>query len=78
MRKLKDAVKAGRLPKARPAQLLDQATESNIISTDERDLVQQAETARAEAIAVDSFTLEEYLAGSAATKLQTESEPQAS
>lgn len=77
MRKLKDAVKAGRLPKARPAQLLDQATEANIISNDERELVQQAEAARAEAIAVDSFTLKEYLAGTAATEPQTASEPQA-
>lgn len=67
MRKLKDAVKAGRLPKARPAQLLDQATEANIITTEERDVVQQAEAARAEAIAVDSFTLEEYLAGGKAS-----------
>ena len=78
MRKLKDAVKAGRLPKARPAQLLDQASEANIITSEERDIVQQAEVARAEAIAVDSFTLQEYLSGNAAPAAATESEPQAS
>ncbi|MCK5944726.1 MAG: DUF1974 domain-containing protein, partial [Planctomycetes bacterium] len=61
IRKLKDAVRAGRLPKARPAQLLDQATEAGILTAAERELAQQAEAARAEAIAVDSFTLAEYL-----------------
>ncbi|MGK0300863.1 MAG: acyl-CoA dehydrogenase, partial [Planctomycetota bacterium] len=60
------------------SQLLDQAAEANIISSDEREIVQQAEVARAEAIAVDSFTLEEYLAGATAPEPQTESEPQAS
>ena len=60
LRKLKDAVKQGRLPKARPAQLLDQAVEAQLITAEERDLVHRAEEARAEAIAVDSFTLAEY------------------
>lgn len=62
MRKLKDAVKQGRLPKARPAQLLDQAIEAGILTKDERVIVQNAEKARDEAVAVDSFTLAEYLA----------------
>jgi acyl-CoA dehydrogenase len=61
LKKLKDAVRQGRLPKARPAQLLDQACESGILTEAERRLVQDAETARSEAIAVDSFTLDEYL-----------------
>ena len=63
LKKLKDAVKQGRLPKARPAQLLDQAVENGIVTAEEREVVQAAETARAEAVAVDSFTLEEYLRG---------------
>ncbi|MEO6594412.1 MAG: acyl-CoA dehydrogenase [Planctomycetota bacterium] len=63
LKKLKDAVRQGRLPKARPAQLLDQAVDSGILSDDERTLVHAAEAARGEAIAVDSFTLEEYLQG---------------
>ncbi|HEB53011.1 MAG TPA: acyl-CoA dehydrogenase, partial [bacterium] len=61
LRKLKDAVRHGRLPKAPPAHLLDQATEAGILTTNEREVVQAAEQARAEAIAVDSFTLDEYL-----------------
>jgi acyl-CoA dehydrogenase len=61
IRKLKDAIKQGRLPKARPAQLLHQATEAGILSADERAVVEAAEVARAEAVAVDSFSLEEYL-----------------
>ena len=63
LKKLKDAVRQGRLPKARPAQLLDQACESGILTDAERRLVQEAEVARAEAVAVDSFTLDEYLRG---------------
>jgi acyl-CoA dehydrogenase len=63
LKKLKDAVKQGRLPKARPAQLLDPAVDSGILTDGERRLVQDAEAARGEAIAVDSFTLEEFLQG---------------
>ena len=62
LKKLKDAVRAGRLPKARPEQLLDQAVERGIVSDAERQLVRDAEVARAEAVAVDSFTLAEYAA----------------
>ena len=61
LRKLKEAVRHGRLPKARPEQLLDQALESGIITEAEEQLVHAAEAARSEAIAVDSFTLAEYL-----------------
>ncbi|MFY9345442.1 MAG: acyl-CoA dehydrogenase domain-containing protein, partial [Planctomycetota bacterium] len=61
LKKLKGAVRAGRLPKARPEQVLDQAVEQGLISDAERDLVQSAEEAREEAVAVDSFGLDEYL-----------------
>jgi len=77
MKKLKDAVKQGRLPKARPAQLLDQAVEGGIISKAEHELMHEAEAARAEAVAVDSFTLSEYLAGGKVEEPVAESEPQA-
>lgn len=60
MKKLRAAVKAGQLPKARPEQLLDQASEAGIITDSERRLVRDAEAARLEAITVDSFTLDEY------------------
>ena len=65
LKKLKDAVRHGRLPKARPEQLLGQAVELGILSAAEHDLVMAAEAARSEAIAVDSFTLAEYLRGGA-------------
>ena len=60
-RKMREGIKSGRLPKARPEKLLDQACEIGLITDEERTLVREAEAARAEAIAVDSFTLEEYL-----------------
>ena len=59
-KKLKDGIKTGRLPKARPDQLLDRALEIGLLTEAERTLARDAEAARAEAIAVDSFTLEEY------------------
>ncbi len=59
-KKLREGVKTGRLPKARPEQLLDRACEIGILTEEERKLARDAEAARAEAIAVDSFTLEEY------------------
>jgi acyl-CoA dehydrogenase len=62
LKKLKDAVRAGRLPKARPEHVLTQAVEQGLVTAAERDLVQAAEAARSEAIAVDSFTLAEYMA----------------
>jgi acyl-CoA dehydrogenase len=60
LKKLREGIKQGRLPKARPEQLLDRACEIGLLTEDERRLARDAEAARAEAIAVDSFTLEEY------------------
>jgi acyl-CoA dehydrogenase len=62
LKKLKDAVRQGRLPKARPEQVLTQAVEQGIATAAERELVLAAEAARSEAVAVDSFTLAEYMA----------------
>ena len=59
LKKLKDGVKSGRLPKARPEQLLDRACEIGLLTDEERKLARAAEAARAEAVAVDSFPLEE-------------------
>ncbi len=75
IRKLKDAVRESRLPKARPAQLLDQAAEASIITNAERQIVRQAEFARAEAIAVDSFNLKDYLANGKVDDHQPHSQP---
>jgi acyl-CoA dehydrogenase len=59
-RRLKDAVKQGKLQKGRPDQVLAEGLRAGLVSEAEAQLLQSAEQARAEAIAVDSFTLEEY------------------
>ena len=59
-KKIRGAVKAGILPKEAPARLLNKAVEAGVISGEEADLVARTEKARSEAIAVDSFTMEEY------------------
>ena len=61
VRKLKRAVRAGALPKAPPLKLARQAVADGILDADEAALLERAETARQDAIQVDSFTLEEYL-----------------
>jgi acyl-CoA dehydrogenase len=59
-RKIRDAVKSGRLPKDIPSRLVSKAVEAGVISSEEADLVANTEKARSEAVAVDSFTMEEY------------------
>jgi acyl-CoA dehydrogenase len=59
-KRLREAVKAGRLTRRPPAQLVADGVAAGVISTDEAALLQTAEAARADAIAVDSFDLEEY------------------
>ena len=60
--RIRSAMRQGTLARSRPEQALDAACEAGVISTEERDLVQEAETARAAYIEVDAFTLEEYAA----------------
>lgn len=59
-RRLRSAVKAGRLVKAPTPQLIAAALAANVITEDEALRLQQAEEARLSAIEVDSFTLDEY------------------
>lgn len=59
-RKIRDAVKDGALPKARPERLLGAAVEKGIITEAEAALVREAEAARADYIQVDAFSLEDY------------------
>lgn len=59
-RKIKDAIKAKKLPRQKPATLLDEALTQGIITQQDYRLVERAEAERAEAIRVDSFTLDEY------------------
>jgi len=60
-RKIKRAVRERRLPKGRPAELLEPAVEAGIIGRSDVELVRAAEAARDDAVQVDAFTLEEYL-----------------
>ncbi|MDJ0592807.1 MAG: acyl-CoA dehydrogenase [Pleurocapsa sp. MO_226.B13] len=60
LKKIKTASILGQLPQAKPVTLIRDALEAGIISLDEVELLTQAETARNDAIQVDSFTLEEY------------------
>jgi acyl-CoA dehydrogenase len=55
------ASRAGRLPRKPPEELLDEAAVLGIISPAEAERVRQAVAARADAIQVDSFSLDEYL-----------------
>jgi acyl-CoA dehydrogenase len=60
-RKLKDGIKAGKLPrKAAPTETVRQAVRQGIITEAEALVLHEANEAREEAVRVDSFTLEEY------------------
>ncbi len=60
VRKLKKAIRAGRLPRRPPLELVSEAVELEILTAPEAELLKAAEEARDDAIQVDSFTLEEY------------------
>ena len=68
LHKIKAATKEGKLPQAKPAMLIRDALEAEIINLDEVELLTQAEIARNQAVRVDSFTLEEYQKGSVTTR----------
>ncbi len=59
-RKIKDAIRAKKLPRDKPARLVQKALEENIITKEEAGLVKRAEEARFDAIQGDEFTLDEY------------------
>ena len=61
IRKIKDAVRAGKLPKGRPQDLAPRALDLRLVSPEESQLLEEAEAARDDAIQVDSFTLKAYL-----------------
>ncbi len=72
-RRLRDAVKAGRLHKARSHELIQQALAARLVTEDEAERLQQAEQARAAAIEVDEFTVDEYDAIDDPTRIRTPS-----
>jgi acyl-CoA dehydrogenase len=55
-KKIRDAIRAGKLDKAPGDILLDQAVEAGIIDSDERQIVLDADVIRDEVIQVDAFT----------------------
>lgn len=61
-RNILKAIKKRELPKAPVLSLIDQAIVKGIISDEEADLIRKAEAARNDAIQVDDFTLDEYMA----------------
>jgi acyl-CoA dehydrogenase len=61
LKKLHKAVKAKKLPRKIPRNLIEPALEQGILTQEEADLLKRAEEARYDAVQVDEFTLEEYL-----------------
>lgn len=59
-RRLRHAVKDGRLPRAEPAERVRLAVEKGLITDEQATALREAAAARNKAIEVDSFTLEEY------------------
>lgn len=71
-RRIRDAVKSGRLKKATPPRMYEQALAEHIISEDEAQRLQQAEAARFAAIEVDSFAIGEYGGVDSPTRVRSE------
>ncbi len=59
-RKMREAVKAKKLEKKPAATLAQRAVEAGVIGTEELRILEEAEAARDEAVAVDSFRQREY------------------
>lgn len=64
-KKVRAAVKAKQIPKAKGRELYDSARDKGVITADEYALLARSEELRAEAIAVDDFSQEEYVNHSA-------------
>ncbi len=60
-KKVRAAVKAQTIPRAKGAELYDSALAKGVITSDEHALLARSEELRAAAIAVDDFSQEEYL-----------------
>ena len=73
VRKIKDAMQAGKLSRGRPEQLITEALQKGMISQEEGELMQVAEGARNDAIQVDSFKLDEHMSATSTALHQVES-----
>ena len=58
--KIRSAIVAGTLPRDRPARLVTQAVEAGVLDDEDVRILREAEEARQQAIAVDSFDPKEY------------------
>jgi acyl-CoA dehydrogenase len=76
LKKIKDAVRSRKLPRERPEKLVEQARQHDIITKGERFLVRAAAAACDEVVAVDSFTLAQYLETQARTDAEVSSATQ--
>ncbi|SHE95863.1 acyl-CoA dehydrogenase [Fodinibius roseus] len=70
-KKIYKATKKKELPKTQPRFVIDEALEKGIISSDEAELIREAENARLDLVEVDEFTLEEYQNQTPAPPLKT-------
>ncbi len=61
-RKIKAAMRNGRLPRGKPEAMIDAALVEGILTPEEADVIMRADKARREVCQVDSFTKEEYFA----------------
>ncbi len=59
-RRLRDAVRAGQLPRATPEEVVAAALAAELITREEAEILQKAEIARDDAIQVDSFPVEAF------------------
>lgn len=71
VRKIKRAVRKGKLPRQAPVHLLPAAVSGGIVSEQEAELVVTAEAARDDVVQVDSFTPDEYFASVSTREPQT-------
>ena len=69
-KRIKDAVKAGKLEKGSPAAMVAAAEEAKVISAEDATLLREAEAARTDALTVDSFALEDYVKGTPSTRIE--------
>jgi len=60
LNRIAEAVRSQKLPKKRPTALVPEALQAGVITPDEAKLLEEANTAREDAILVDSFALDEF------------------
>ncbi|WP_372636128.1 acyl-CoA dehydrogenase [Fodinibius sp.] len=70
-KKIYKATKKKELPKTQPRFVIEEALEKGIISSEEAELIREAEDARLDLVQVDEFTLEEYQNQTPAPPLKT-------